>query len=129
MSVSLSFASVICRDFAALSDFYQRTFALPSVDALSSDYFRGLSIGNTILGFSAPAAFSLLNIPEVEPPSPPTSFWTFEADSRGDVDTLTEGAIANGAVCLRKPAETYYGAWQSVLSDPEGNVFRINRLG
>jgi len=31
-----------------------------------------------------------------------------------------------GASLLHGPNETYSGAFQSVLADPDGNVFRIN---
>jgi predicted enzyme related to lactoylglutathione lyase len=44
------------------------------------------------------------------------------------VSAATERAVANGARLLHEPYETYYGAWQSVLADPDGNVFRINHF-
>ncbi len=35
-------------------------------------------------------------------------------------------AVANGATLIKEPYVTYYNWYQSVLLDPEGNVFRIN---
>jgi len=51
---------------------------------------------------------------------------TFECESDQHVADATERAIAHGARLLHDPYETYYGAFQSVLADPDGNVFRIN---
>jgi hypothetical protein len=30
---------------------------------------------------------------------------------------------------IKGPYRTYYGAWQVVAEDPEGNVFRLNHRG
>ena len=45
-----------------------------------------------------------------------------------EVDRVTAAAVAAGATCVKEPGRTYYGAWQSVLLDPEGNAFRLNHL-
>ncbi|HRE00126.1 MAG TPA: VOC family protein, partial [Ilumatobacteraceae bacterium] len=57
-----------------------------------------------------------------------TQYLTFECESDDAVTAATERAIANGARLLHDPYETYYGAFQSVLADPDGNVFRINHF-
>jgi uncharacterized glyoxalase superfamily protein PhnB len=54
---------------------------------------------------------------------------TFEVESRTAVDRLSEKAVGLGAVVVRPPFETYYGWYQSVMRDPEGHAFRINRSG
>jgi len=43
-----------------------------------------------------------------------------------EVDRLTPIAVAKGATLRKAPFTTYYGWYQSVLLDPEGNAFRIN---
>ncbi|MGW0038485.1 VOC family protein [Gordonia sp. NPDC003376] len=124
----LSFASVIADDIVALSSFYAEVFGLDEVTELRSEHFRGLRLGDTILGFSTPHAYELLNLTAPENKSGTTSFITLEVDDESFVDDLTTSAVAGGARCVAGPARTYYGAWQSVLLDPEGNAFRINHL-
>ncbi|MGB3482434.1 MAG: VOC family protein [Mycobacterium sp.] len=124
----LSFASVITEDIEELSGFYRAVFDLAEVDELRSDHFRGLRMGETILGFSSTHAYELLNLDPPQDVSGTTQFLTFEVDSDKLVDIMTEAAVAEGARCVKEPARTYYGAWQSVLADPAGNVFRINHL-
>ena len=53
---------------------------------------------------------------------------TFNVESLAEVDRLTALAASRGAKLATAPYRTYYGAWQSVLFDPEGNVFRINTV-
>lgn len=129
MNVGLSFASMLAEDFAGLADFYQQLLDLDEVMELRSEHFRGLTIGGTILGFSAHTAYDMLNLVAPEKDSAGVnSFLTFEVDDDAQVDRLTAAAIAAGATCVKEPGRTYYGAWQSVLLDPEGNAFRLNHL-
>ncbi|MGW0037816.1 glyoxalase/bleomycin resistance/dioxygenase family protein [Gordonia desulfuricans] len=128
MSVTLGFVSMICRDIDHQSGFYREVFELPEATELFSEHFCALRIGPTILAFHSPAAIDLLGLPaDTEPGNSNNSFWTFEAESDDAVGTLTDRAVRVGAAVVKAPYRTYYGAWQSVLSDPEGNVFRINR--
>jgi predicted enzyme related to lactoylglutathione lyase len=127
MDISLSFVSVICRDVTSLAGFYRDVFELKEVDYLTTEHFRGLRIGETVLGFGAKTTFDMLNLPSTSIPNSGTAFWTFEVDTEDDVATLTRRATDAGATCLKQPARTYYRSWQSVLHDPEGNAFRINK--
>jgi len=124
----ISLASIVADDIAALSAFYAEVFELPEVIELRSDIFVGLDIGGTTLGFSAPVVYEMLGLQEWAPATGTRQYLTFEADSDADVDRLTAAAAARGARLLHPPYETYYGAWQSVLADPEGNPFRINHF-
>ncbi|WP_207842811.1 VOC family protein [Williamsia soli] len=129
MTTGLSFASVFADDIGGLSDFYRRVFGFDEVVELHSEHFRGLRVGGTVLGFSAHTAYDMLNLVAPEPGSDGvSSFLTFEMADDDEVDTATAAAIAAGATCVKTPARTYYGAWQSVFLDPEGNAFRINHL-
>jgi predicted enzyme related to lactoylglutathione lyase len=47
-------------------------------------------------------------------------------DQPADVSTGAERAVALGGAVLKPPYATYYGEWQTVLSDPEGHVFRLS---
>jgi uncharacterized glyoxalase superfamily protein PhnB len=128
MGVSISLASYISADFVALFEFYSTTFDLPEVEALHSDIFRGADVGGLTLGFSAPVVYEMLHIEEWADARGTTQYLTFELPSDVEVTAATDRAVANGARLLHEPYETYYNAWQSVLADPDGNVFRINHF-
>jgi uncharacterized glyoxalase superfamily protein PhnB len=128
MAVSISLASFISADFVRLFEFYSSTFDLPEVTELHSEIFRGADVNGLTLGFSAPVVYEMLNIQEWAEPKGTTQYLTFELPSDEEVTAVTDRAVANGARLLHDPYETYYGAWQSVLADPDGNVFRINHF-
>ncbi|MCX6519343.1 MAG: VOC family protein [Actinobacteria bacterium] len=128
MAVSISLASYISEDFVALFEFYSSTFDLPEVVELHSDIFRGADVSGLTLGFSAPVVYEMLHIEEWANPTGTSQYLTFELESDEAVTAATDRAVANGARLLHDPYETYYGAWQSVLADPDGNVFRINHF-
>jgi uncharacterized glyoxalase superfamily protein PhnB len=128
VKITISLASFISDDFVALFDFYSSTFELEEVEELHSDIFRGAHVGAMTLGFSASVVYEMLNIEEWSEPKGTTQYLTFEGASDDEVTLLTERAVSNGARLLHDPYETYYGAYQSVLADPDGNVFRINHF-
>ncbi|MGY1770138.1 VOC family protein [Blastococcus sp. SYSU D00813] len=129
MAVSLSFASLMVPDPDRSVAFYQELFGLPEVEELASPYFRGLRIGPTVLGFSGPKAYELLELPAPAPGEDGVdTFLTFEADDREGVTALTARAAELGGAVVKEPYDTYYGAWQSVVRDPDGHAFRINYL-
>ena len=128
MTVSISLASFISADFIGLFDFYSSTFDLPEVEELHSDIFRGADASGVTIGFSAPVVYEMLNIQDWAEPKGTAQYLTFEVPSDEAVTATTERAVSKGARVLHDPYETYYGAYQSVLADPDGNVFRINHF-
>ena len=128
MTVSVSLASFISADFIGLFEFYSSTFELPEVESLRSDIFRGADASGLTIGFSAPVAYELLNITEWADARGTTQYLTFECETDEAVAATTARAVTNGARVLHEPYETYYNAFQSVLADPDGNVFRINHF-
>jgi catechol 2,3-dioxygenase-like lactoylglutathione lyase family enzyme len=129
MGVSLSFASLMVHEPDRSVGFYAELFGLPEVAELASPYFRGLRIGPTVLGFSGPEAYGLLELPAPAGGADGIdTFLTFEAPDRDAVSTLTARAAELGGVVVKEPYDTYYGAWQSVVRDPDGHAFRINFL-
>lgn len=125
-AASISFASFICDDIEALSGFYADVFELDEVEELRSDIFRGLDVDGVTLGFSAQVVYEMLSIERWASPTGTSQYLTFEVADDDAVSATTSAAVAAGAELLHEPYETYYGAFQSVLADPEGNVFRIN---
>jgi uncharacterized glyoxalase superfamily protein PhnB len=126
--VSISLCSVIAEDIVALGAFYADTFDLPEVMELRSDIFRGYDVAGVTLGFSATVVYDMLHIADYAPSQGTREYLTFEAATDAEVDELVAKAVANGAEVRHEPYETYYDAWQAVLTDPEGNVFRINHF-
>jgi catechol 2,3-dioxygenase-like lactoylglutathione lyase family enzyme len=45
--------------------------------------------------------------------------------SREEVDAITEAARAAGATIAREPAETFWGGYDSIVLDPDGNPWEI----
>jgi catechol 2,3-dioxygenase-like lactoylglutathione lyase family enzyme len=128
MGVSLSLASIVSDDIVGLSTFYAEVFDLPEVEELRSDIFRGLDLAGVTLGFSTPVVYELLKIEPWRDATGTKQYLTFEAEDDADVDRLVARAVERGATLLHEPYRTYYDAWQAVLADPDGNVFRINRF-
>ncbi len=54
------------------------------------------------------------------------TFPTFGVESPDEVDVATDRAVAHGARLIHPVYETAYGTRQSVLADPDDNVFRFN---
>ncbi len=129
MAARLSFTSVLATDVVALSAFYADLFGLDGVPSLDSPHFRGLRSERVVIGFSGPNAYELLNLPHPATADAGVhSFLTFDVDGPDAVDAATDRAVALGATLRWGPGQTYYGAHQSTLLDPEGNAFRINYL-
>ncbi len=127
-SVRLSIASYLSSDIEGLSGFYARLFDLAEVEELRSDLFVGLDVDGVTLGFSDLKAYEMLHISDWKNPKGTAQYLTFEVETDEEVTSLTAKAVGSGATTLHEPYETYYGAYQSVLCDPDGNVFRINHF-
>lgn len=126
MTTTVSYASIIADDIDALCAFYGAILDLPEVDNASAIY-RGLTSGNgVVLAFSAPAVNGMLGIDEYRNPTGTRQYLTFELATDEAVELVAGRAVARGARVLRQPYVTGYHAYQAVLADPEGNVFRLN---
>lgn len=126
--VSVSLASYVCEDIVALSGFYADVFGFVEVEELRSEIFRGLDVDGVTLGFSSSVVYEMLNMADWAGASGTKQYLTFEVGADTDVVDHTKAAVLLGASLLHEPYETYYGAFQAVLADPEGNVFRINHF-
>jgi predicted enzyme related to lactoylglutathione lyase len=122
----LGYLNIFAGDIAKLSGFYADLFGLEELVASRSPIFRGLRTKKANIGFNARDAYALLNLQKWTDGTGIKSFVTFDVDSVDEVDRLTPIAVEKGATLLKAPFTTYYGWYQSVLLDPEGNAFRIN---
>ena len=124
----LSYVNVFTRDLQKLPDFYKAVFGFTEIEAIRSPIFRGLDTGKSCLGFNAQDAYELLHLAEHSKTSGVKFLLNIDVDSAADVDRMTPLAVSLGATLIKPPYKTYYNWYQSVLMDPEGNVFRINRM-
>jgi uncharacterized glyoxalase superfamily protein PhnB len=122
----LSYVNVFARDVVALSGFYQQVFGFAEIEAIRSPIFRGLDTGKSSLGFNALDAYELLHLSEYSDTRGVKFLLNIDVDRKDDVDRMVPVAVAAGATLIKAPYITYYHWYQSVLLDPEGNVFRIN---
>ncbi|MAC58592.1 MAG: glyoxalase/bleomycin resistance/dioxygenase family protein [Novosphingobium sp.] len=126
--VALTYANIFTADIDRLADFYSGLFDLDEILESRSPIFRGFLTGGSSIGFSAPDAYDLLGLKEQELPGDRVLL-TFDVESEEMVRSLTAKAARLGASILKEPFTTYYGWFQSVLRDLDGNAFRINFHG
>jgi uncharacterized glyoxalase superfamily protein PhnB len=115
------------RDIDSLSTFYATTFGFEMMPDLETPIFRAVDATHgMILGFHAAEAWELMEIESFRPEHGTRQFLSFEFDSDAEVDGKVRDACRNGATVVKAPYDTYYNARQAILTDPEGNLFRIN---
>ena len=128
----LAYVNLFSQDPERLSSFYAALFGFPEIAGHRSPIYRCLDAGGLELGFNAEQAYELLGLGDRKPQAgkPVSAYFTFEVASSAAVDALASRATELGGAIIKPPYDTYYNARQSVLTDPEGNVFRVNhRVG
>jgi catechol 2,3-dioxygenase-like lactoylglutathione lyase family enzyme len=119
--------NVFCRDHVRLFEFYRTLLEAPEMVAHASPIYRGLQLPGVSLGFHDEKAYELLEVSDLKPEKPSAGHYpTFNLDSKAAVDQRTSVALSLGANVRKEPYLTYYNAYQVVLLDPEGNLFRLN---
>jgi catechol 2,3-dioxygenase-like lactoylglutathione lyase family enzyme len=116
--------SIICADHVALAGFYAKVCGFPEITELQSPIFTALQTPSIALGFHARAAFELLGIDDASVPSGQMHL-NFDVGGPDDVIACGESFLAAGATLVKEPFQTYYGAFQTVFADPEGNIVRL----
>ncbi|MGF7235587.1 MAG: VOC family protein [Frankia sp.] len=124
----LNWVNVFSRNLEDLPRFYAEVFGFTEIDYMRNSVFRGFSTGGSALGFLAPDVYSILELEDYSSTSGAGFLLNFETESSERVHELVETAVAAGARVVKQPYETSYGWYQSVLMDPEENVFRINHI-
>jgi predicted enzyme related to lactoylglutathione lyase len=126
--------NLLCTDVQSQMLFYEAVFGFTEIPASRSPIYRVLDTGGSELGFNAPDARALLNLPARAPMLPAdtlhatTVFATFMVDQPEAVDVAARRTLAHGGRIVKAAFRTYYQQWQSVLADPEGHVFRVSCL-
>lgn len=125
---------LLCRDIEAQCGFYGALLALPEAVASRSPIYRALEAPGFQFGFNAAPAYALLALEDRRPQAgagapPVVAYPTLMLDTPHAVDAAARRATALGGRLRKGPYATYYGQWQAVLEDPEGNVFRVACIG
>ena len=124
----LSYVNIFAKDIVKLSGFYREVFGLEEIPEIRSPIFVGLRTGKSCIGFNAQDAYDLLLLSDYANPTGVKFLLNFDVDLPAEVDRMTPLAVERGARLVKKPYKTYYNWYQSVLFDPEDNVFRINAV-
>ena len=125
---NLSYVNIFCKDIIKLSNFYIKTFNFKEIKEIRSPIFRGVDTGKSAIGFNAMAVYNLLDIKKFSKTTGAKFLLNFDARSMNEVDVLTQKAKKNGGKIIKSPYRTYYHWYQSVIIDPEKNIFRINKV-
>ena len=125
--------NLLCRDMNAQLRFYAALLGLTEIAAQRTPIYCALAMPHSELGFNAWPAYSLLGLakrsPSAQPAQSPTAttgFPTFMLAHPEDVNQAESNARRLGGVEVKPPYASYYGHWQTVLSDPEHNVLRLS---
>lgn len=117
--------SLFSEDFVTLSEFYRDCFDLTENEGLRSDVFRGYMSGDVMVGFSALAAYEMLNLEPRKPGEGDQTAFTFQCDSKAALDAIVTKASGLGATMVQDQFMTYYNWYMAVLRDPDGNAIRL----
>lgn len=122
--------NLFCADPEALMGFYRQLLDLPENTAARSPIYRALRLGEAELGFNRTDAYALLELADRVPGDRGIrAYPTFVVTEEPQVEALAARIAELGGRVVKGPYRTYYGAWQVVAEDPEGNVFRLNHRG
>ncbi len=126
--IALAYTNIFTADIDRLATFYSELFGLKEIEESRSPIFRGFASSCSSIGFNAPDAYDLLGLSPHDGQGDRV-LQTFDAPDETTVSSLTDRAVELGATLVKAPFKTYYGWFQSVLRDPDGNAFRINYRG
>jgi uncharacterized glyoxalase superfamily protein PhnB len=125
VGLTLAYVTFLARDVAALAQFYVDALGLEEVLESRDHRYREVRGGGCMIGFATETVRPFVNLPEIEAVGT-RSILTFDVGSVAQVAGLAERAVGHGATLLREGQDTFFGQHQAVLSDPEGNVFRLS---
>jgi predicted enzyme related to lactoylglutathione lyase len=127
------YVNLFCQNIEAQLAFYIGLLGLPEAVNNRSPIYRCIAATSFEFGFHAAPAYALLGVADRAPApgqtGPVTAYATFMLGSCAEVDALCTKAAALGGRIIKAPYPTYYGQWQTVLADPEENMFRLSFQG
>ena len=124
---TMTYVNIFTKDIKKLSKFYIDVFGFEEDRKLRTPIFRGVRTSKSFFGFNALEAYGLLNLEDQAKTTGMKFFLNFNTRSMAEVDRLVARAVKRRAKLIKGPYRTYYNWYQAVLSDPEGNLIRINK--
>lgn len=121
--------NLFCRDIDRQVAFYQKILGWDEIKEYSSPIYRVLTGAGIQLGFNGLKAYDLLGLANRQRPAsldfPISVMFTSIVQDPGYVDEVAKVVPTLGGHIVHGPFPTYYGHWQLVFEDPEGNVSRV----
>ncbi len=118
---ALAYASLVVADVGRSAEFYAAAVGLTPGWTGSPSTFRSMLSARSGVGLSWPGVTDLLGVD-----AGTRGFLTFDPGSADGVRERTDLLLALGATLVRGPAPTGYGTVQSVLTDLDGHVIRLD---
>ena len=119
-----------CRDIDAQMGFYAAILGWPEVHEAASPIYRAIAQGDTRIAFHGRGAYALLGLEgrekQIGTDRSVGALMTFVIADHERVYSIARQVVALGGTIIKPAFATYYGHWQVVFEDPEGNIARIS---
>lgn len=125
---TMNLVSVYAEDIEALSSFYIEVFGYKEFVEMRFPAARIIWTGRMAVCFHSHAAYEMLDLQAHEDTLGIKFMLNLDCDTQGEVERLVQRAVDRGAELVKGPYETFYGWYQAVVLDPEGNCIRINHV-
>lgn len=126
---STALFTLFCCDVERVMRFYQGICGWNDVPEYSSSIYRVLVQDGVQIGFNGWKAYELLGLSSRTRSEvvgfPVNSMLSFVVSAVEEVDAAARLVVDLGGAVVQGPFPTYYGHWQVVFSDPEGNIGRV----
>lgn len=126
--IILSYVNIFARDLQKLAEFYRQLFDFEEIIESRTQYYRGFRCGTASLGISSLEAYELLDLTPMSGLGE-NNLVTFDVEHPSQILHFVEAAQKLGGTLQKPPFETYYGWYQTIMRDPEGNALRLNYPG
>ncbi|WP_084150648.1 VOC family protein [Azohydromonas australica] len=121
--------NVFCRNIDRQFDFYQGILGWTEIKEASSPIYRVITGEGIQLGLNGWKAYDLLDLGNRKRADEEnfgiSTMLSFVVEQPSLVDEIAGRVGSLGGRIVKAPFATYYGHWQVVFCDPEGNVGRI----
>ncbi|MBN9602069.1 MAG: VOC family protein [Afipia felis] len=118
-----------CENVTRQKNFYAELVGWEEIKEASTSIYAVLTQNGVQIAFNGTAAYPLLNLGKRQLKSrndfPIGTMLTFVVDDPAIVNSIARRLPELGGKIVKEPFPTYYGHWQLVFQDPEGNIARI----
>jgi predicted enzyme related to lactoylglutathione lyase len=122
--MKLAYLTLLARDVAALAQFYVDGLGLEEVESSRDARYREVKAGGCMIGIASAEVKAMLGL-DATPPVGLRALFSLDVGAVTEVASATERALVAGATLIKAPFDTHFGQHLAILSDPEGNVFRL----